>query len=173
MAAVETADEHRLDVFVRSYVPVSGTHSQRTRLLERLSTATEHGLIDEYSVDVLGEGVCLCHNCQQTGLANQLTDTIRTLRTWRDGSMSATGFTERYVSSSLTQEEYRTLVPPELAVGIYVDGSLSGVFPCGTNESKYSVAEYLDTLFSERDSISSTRNEYGKTETTREPRRTF
>lgn len=162
---IEAAESHQLRVFVRSYAPVSGTHNQRTRLLDFLETASNEGVVDGYSVTVLGQEVCLCRDCQQTAHTAQLTETITELRTWRDGSIHATGFTDRRVDSSLIKEEYRTLAPPELAVGIYLDGTLSGVFPCATDNGSYSVEAYLDAL-------SNRHRNYGKQQkTSKESRR--
>lgn len=140
------ADEHRVRVFVRSFAPAPGQHDRRGRLIGGLQSATDSALIDEFDVRILGEEICCCEQCQQLTAEGSLPDTVESLKGWRDGSVRSCGFTERTVNSSVTGDHHRLIVPPELAFGIYTDGSLSGVFPCQVGTETYLPDSYLERL---------------------------
>lgn len=152
-AALESAATHHISVFFRTLTPPSGAHSQRAEILELLQTAVECDIIDSYDVHVLGGDICLCTTCQEAEPATQTLQTVTTLAGWHDGSLTSTGFREREVESSLTQDQYRTLVTPETALGIYLDDSLFGVFPCAADGSHYSVESHLRELLAEERAV--------------------
>lgn len=143
-SALEKADTHRLRVFVRSLRPAPGSHDHRERMFERIRTATEQSTIDEFDVQVLGEEICLCPQCEELADVETIHDTARKVADWDDGTLVASGFKEREVNCSFTHEQYRVLVPPETALGVYLDGSLAGVFPCTTDRTEYSIETFLN-----------------------------
>ena len=138
--------DHQLQLFVRSLRPLPGTHTQRARLLEKLRIAHETNRIDGYDTHVLGDEICLCRRCREGFDGNPLWETALELATWRDGTVTSTSFLERAVHSELTDEQYRIVVPPEITVGVYLDGTLSGVFPCVDEDTRYEVAGFLTSL---------------------------
>lgn len=140
------ARQHTLQLFVRSQRPSVGTHAQRGKLFEQLRKADESNRIDEYDTRVLGDGVCLCQRCRNGFGERSLCETVLELATWRDGDVTSTGFLEREVDCEFTGEQYRIVVPPELAVGIYLDGSLAGVFPCAVERTQYGARALLTGL---------------------------
>ena len=101
-------------------------------------------------VSVLGEEICLCDHCLEAVVDEEILRTVNELREWRGGGIKANGFTEREVSSSITEEQYRTVVPPEVCLGVYVEGSLFGVFPCVAEGVTYSPEEFFERLLSEQ-----------------------
>jgi hypothetical protein len=145
----ERAETHRIELFFRSLAPTPGTHGQRTQILEQVETASEHDIIDDYDITVLGDEICLCQRCQQAPLSQQYLELIETLIAWRDGATTSTGFTEREVNSSVTGDHYRTIVPPESLVATYMDGEIYAVFPCVRENIDYSVLEFFDDLLAE------------------------
>lgn len=149
-ARCRDADEHRLQVFVRSLSPVAA-HEQRTELLDALERADEQGDIDSYDLDLLGDELCLCTRCQQVGLSSALSTELLAFSSWYQNGMQSTGFTERTVDSAYTGDQYRTLVPPETAVGIYLDDTLAGVFPCLVDGTHYDVLTFLRTVVQSTD----------------------
>lgn len=135
-----------ITVYFRSPTPPPGGHEQRAAILERLGTMEVQDVIDGYDIRILGSEVCLCTTCQGTVPAAQIFETVTELARWRDGNMTSTGFREREVNCSLTTDQYRTLVPPETAVGVYLDDSLTGVFPSVTDGTHYTVETFLRSL---------------------------
>lgn len=148
-AGLENATDCHITVFFRTLTPASGAHGQRTEVLELLSAIRKRDIIDSYDVRILGGEVCLCATCQGTDPARQTLETVTELASWRDGSVTSTGFTEREVDCSITGDQYRTLVPPETAVGTYLDDSLAGVFPCVSDGLHYSVMSFFQSLLDE------------------------
>ncbi|MEF8937056.1 MAG: HTH domain-containing protein [Halovenus sp.] len=137
---------HRVETFIRSRTPTAGTHSRRTRLFRTLERATNANRIERYDVTLLGEKLCLCDYCRAFHDDTALLDTVERLGSWRDGEIYSTGFTERETESSITGERYSDVVPPEIALGIYVDDSLAGVFPCTAAGVDFRPEAYLDGL---------------------------
>lgn len=152
---LESATDHYTTVFFRTLTPPPGGHRQRTEILELLKAAARRDLIDGYDVRVLGGDICLCTTCQGTEPAQQALETVTELAGWHDGQTTSTGFREREVDCSITSDQYRILVPPETAVGVYLDDSLTGVFPCVADGTHYSVESFLRTLLAGRDAVES------------------
>lgn len=140
---LKTATDHTVRIFIRSHAPVYGTHNVRAEMIERLDRAEAKNHIGEYSVTALGGDICMCDTCQKLGSDDEIRETILELVQWRDGGVQSTGFTHREVESSITGEEYRTISPPETTLAVYIDGSLTGVFPCMADGKNYCPEEYL------------------------------
>jgi len=143
---LKSATEHHVRVFVRSHAPAHGTHDLRQETIEQLDRAESNNHIGSYSVTALGGDVCMCETCQRLGSDSELRETLLELVQWRDGGIQSTGFTHREVESSLTGDQYRTISPPETTFGIYIDGSLVGVFPCMADGVNYCPDTYLDGI---------------------------
>lgn len=139
-------NNHRVRVFVRSFAPAPGQHNRHSQLVEGLQSASSNDLIIDYDVTVLGNGLCTCEHCRTFPEAETLIETVVALRDWQYKEMTSSGFTKRQVSSSLTGDRHDLLVPPEISVGIYVEGSLAGVFPCTTETETYRPEMYIEDL---------------------------
>jgi len=138
------ANEHRVRVFVRSRAPAHGTHDLRQELIEQLETAETENLIGTYDVTALGPDICMCDKCQSLRSGTEIRERVMELVNWREGGIQSSGFTHREVESSITGEQYRTISPPETTLGIYIDGSLAGVFPCIADGVNYCPEAYLN-----------------------------
>lgn len=121
-------------------------------LLDQLGTATETNCIDGYETHVFGDEICLCQHCRDGSYGDSLCNTALELASWHEGTVSSTGFRERVVDSEVTSEQYRVVVPPELAIGIYLDGSLAGVFPCTAGSTQFGVTDFLTELLNDSNS---------------------
>lgn len=147
----EPASNCRVDVFLRSITPTLGGHATRRNRFEGLEAAVEQGTIDTYDVTVLGDEICLCDSCAANYMDESWSDLVDTIRDWEYEELDASGFVVRTVSSSITNERYRAVVPPEISFGIYLDDSLVGVFPCEDGEQSYGPETYLEGLGSLRE----------------------
>lgn len=137
---------HRVRAFVRSFAPGPGRHDRQRRLVEGLQSASDNGLIKAGGTTVVGKGLCCCEDCRSLTEAEGLLESITELREWEFKNITASGFSTRRVDSSVTGERHRVIVPPEVVFGIYVDGSLAGVFPCEDGSETYQPESYLDEL---------------------------
>lgn len=142
----EGGDSHRITVYVRSLSPVQGLHRHQVKLFEQLDEVVDRDLCDRWELTVLGKSICLCESCRRTGAGAELRETALELSEWQRDGLTASGFSTRTVDSALTDERYRLLVPPEVAFGVYREGSLVGVFPCETDSTMVKPADVLEDL---------------------------
>lgn len=142
----EQGQTQEIHIFVRSVSPTPGLHAHRNQLLNSIKKASRREHIDAFELTVLGDDICLCDNCESIHTANKLVELVEKLRTWRTGGMKACGFTERTVASSITDESYQTVTPPDITLGVFCDDSLSGVFPCRADGNVYRPSDFVEDL---------------------------
>lgn len=145
----ERAGEHRVEIFVRSLSTPPGGHDRRRRVLEMFRSVSDEDATTDFELTVLGKEVCTCKQCRQICPDETLLETVTELIQWRSGGIQSCGFVERSVQSSVTGEKYRVIVPPELALGIYVDDALVGVFPCLADGVAYGPEVFIEGLLSD------------------------
>lgn len=138
------ADSRRVDVFVRSMMPPLGAKSRQERLIRRLDDLADAGDIDDVSVIVTGDRLCLCETCRGTDAEGALLERIRELGDWGDEHDASVEpfFETRDLDSSVAGETARALVPPRVAVALYCDGTLAGAFPCRMGESTFATRDF-------------------------------
>lgn len=144
----ERADTRRVTVFVRSMLPPMGAKGPQEALIRGLQELETEGLIDEVSVTITGNRLCLCETCGRTDVGASLLDRVRELDGWGgefDASVSRF-FETRELDSSVAGETARALVPPRVAVALYCDGSLAGAFPCEMGESTATTDHFATAL---------------------------
>ncbi|QPV63609.1 hypothetical protein I7X12_02955 [Halosimplex litoreum] len=144
----ESADERRVEVFVRSMLPPLGAKSGQEALIARLDELTDESSLDAVSVTVTGDRLCLCETCAGTDTERALLDRIAELDEWGgDHDATASPFFEvRDLDSAMADETARALVPPRVTTALYCDDSLAGVFPCRIDGQEYAVADFADAL---------------------------
>lgn len=143
--ALRMGGSNRVETFVRTHTPAPGTHGRRSRLFGELDRQVSDGPIESYSTTVLSDKFCLCDSCLELP-DDGLIERVEQLASWRSGGICSTGFTEHRVKSSILDEQYTIVVPPETAFGIYVDETLVGVFPCMAAGVNCGPEAYLDGL---------------------------
>ena len=129
-------------------LPPLGAKSGQESLLEALDQLVDDGAIDEVTVTITGNRLCLCDTCMKTGAESTLMDRFKELDEWgREHDASTSPFFEtRTLDSSMAGETARALVPPRMSVALYCDEDLSGVFPCEMGEVTVSTADFVSTL---------------------------
>jgi hypothetical protein len=137
---------HRVETFIRSLTPAAGTHSRQAQLLRTLEQQAETGQIEQYDVTLLGEKLCLCDHCRALHDDTEVLDVVEQLESWHDRGIRSSGFAAHDIDSSITDEQYSVVIPPEISLGIYVDDSLAGVFPCMAAGVNFRPEAYLDGL---------------------------
>lgn len=138
----ERCTNSHVEVYVRSYAPAPGTHARRNCFFDRLDEATGE-TIDSYGTTVVGEAVCLCDRCRQHEHNHELRETVISLMSWKEDGLEASGFLRREINSTVTNERHEIVTPPVLAIGIYLDDSLAGVFPCRDSGEQHSPSAFL------------------------------
>lgn len=133
-------------VFLRSLTPPVGAHGTRTRVFETLESAVEAGLVDEYEVVLLGEGLCLCSDCRDRQQCQTHYEYVEDIRSWRRDEARPAGFETRTIESAYTGESYEVLEPPQMTVCVRDESSIKGVFPCTDGEDHLSVGDFIEVL---------------------------
>lgn len=154
----ERSGEHRVEIFVRSLSSPPGGHNRYRRIFEIIQAGSDADAAEDFELTVLGKEICTCKQCRQICPDDTLLETVTELKQWRSGGMKSSGFVERSIQSSVTGEEYRVVVPPELTLGIYVDDALVGVFPCLADGVAYGPDVFFEGLVSD-DEVSSENTE--------------
>lgn len=155
----ESRTTHQLKVFVRSLRPPLGVHEARERIYSKVRDAKKRNCIDGYDIYITGNGFCLCDQCAEVTRESTLRETVLELDGWSKEELEPTGFERREVTSSFTDESYQVVVPPEITFGIYLDGSLAGVFPCVADGSQYGIESYLNCLLTDQTPTDSSQRE--------------
>lgn len=142
------ADDRRVEVFVRSMLPPLGAKGSQEALIERLDDLADRSAIDDVSVTVTGNRLCLCETCTGTDVGGELLERVRELDEWGEEFDASTSpyFETRTLDSAVAGQTARALVPPRVATALYCDDALAGVFPCRMGESEYAVADFLEAL---------------------------
>ncbi|WP_459191993.1 HTH domain-containing protein [Halosimplex sp. J119] len=144
----EGADTRRVTVFVRSMLPPLGAKRTQEALIRELHDLEAEGQLDEVSVTVTGNRLCLCETCSGTDAGSSLLERVRELDGWGhefDASVSRF-FETRELDSSVAGETARALIPPRVAVALYCDDTLAGAFPCEMGESTVTTEDFLASL---------------------------
>ena len=138
----------RIVLFIRGFRPAMGTHSHRLNFVRTLTEAAEEEAVDSVDITVVGKEICICEKCREIHSRQTVHDVVETLKSWRDGGIRPSGFTEREINSSITGEHHRVVTPPELTLGVYLDDSLVGVFPCTADGRTHTPEMFLQELTS-------------------------
>jgi len=146
--ALRDAEAARLDVYVRSMMPPPGAKDTQQNLLHDLQKLVEGTPIQNVGVNVWGERICLCETCRETDVGTAMLNTVREFEHWGEEYDAGTGsFFERlYQQSLVTGNSYEGISPPRVTVALYVDNSLSGVFPSYFAGEPYSVHDFYEWL---------------------------
>jgi len=142
------ADRRRVEVYVRSMLPPLGAKSRQESLLESLDEFVDDGVIDDVSITIIGNRLCLCDTCTKTDAESALINRFKELDDWgREYDASTSPFFETHtLDSRMAGETARALVPPRICVALYCDGDLSGVFPCEMGDVLVSATDFVSTL---------------------------
>lgn len=143
---VQRAERDTIVLYLRSRAPKPGNHEYRERIIDGLASATETDRIGSYEISVLGAEICCCRYCRGIDSNEAVTGELTALKEWRSGGIRADGFRERTIDSSITGENHRRLVPPEILLGVYVEDSLEGVFPCVADGASHTPLSFVELL---------------------------
>lgn len=140
-------EPRRLELYVRSLSPDATRTPVETQLerLRELESSTEDLTL---SVTVWGREIGLSTTAARTDAGRHVLDRIGAFRHWAEGEdLSLDPFFEpREVRSSVTGENYTSLVLPVSCLAEYSDDELCHVAPYATSTAVCSVADRISTL---------------------------
>ena len=144
---VDDSQELRVKFFTRSYTP-GGAEDVQNRVLDRLETLCEQGVIKDCDRQVWGKRVCTS-NAGTFG--EDAIETVAQFRTWADRNDASLlpFFDERTCHSKITGEEHSEIVFPMMCMAVYRDDDLVGVYPHADGESVTTIQDCLASLSAE------------------------
>lgn len=135
-----------IEAYVRSLSPEGSP--QQGPIFERLNRLSGEGLIDYWTVHVVGDTVCP-DTAASTQPGQFICNRIQQFTEWADEQEVSFGryFERRTVSSELTGEEYETMVLPTVTLAEFdEDDSLRFVSPCFDGETQRTPMDRLEQL---------------------------
>lgn len=139
------AQAYRMELFLRSLAPPAARDSQE-RIVGRLTRLDEQNHIREFDLTIWGDRICL-DVTPQTPTERSIRDTIDRFRRWerRHDVSLAPGFAEQEVDP-LVDDAYTVFHTPVIALAVYADSNVWGVFPCTVDGDVVTVDECLDAF---------------------------
>ena len=138
----------RVDVYVRSMAPPPATHEAQVGLIADLEALAAADVVDESTVTIWGERLCRCETCRETGAGRAVLARVRSFEGWA-ADVDATvdlPFDFRRLDCEMTGASNEVIVPPRVTLGIHVEGTLRGVFPCVIDGVSISASDGLAML---------------------------
>lgn len=142
----DTSIPATVEVYVRSLSPEGA--SQQQALFDQLNSLSMTGIIDYWTVHVVGKEVCP-DTARTTDPGQFICERIQEFKTWAERNDMSFGafFERRRVTSHLTGEEYETMVIPSVTLAEFDDqGTLQFVAPSFDGETHHTPASRLDEL---------------------------
>ncbi|MFC6834964.1 HTH domain-containing protein [Halomarina ordinaria] len=142
----DSAHSETVELYVRS-LTASERQVRLDETLDRLARLEAAGELDDVTVHVWGEGVCLSGPAAETPVGRDIRGTVDEFREWAASSdVDLVGFERREARSMLTDECHENLRLPALALAHRTDGDLAFVAPCADGDGCRSVGDHLDSL---------------------------
>lgn len=135
-----------IDVLVRSLCPPVGAHGQQERIIEQLQRYERENIIDEVSVEVVGEAICPSSCVARSAVGAELLEKIEAIRNWSSVHGTETVFQVREVDSSITDESYLKLVPPRVCLLVSTQMEPELVFPHQVDGDNVCISAFLEVL---------------------------
>lgn len=144
------AQTYRMELFLRSLAPPAARDSQEA-IIDRLNELDERNDVRGYDLTIWGDRICLDTD-PRSPTERTLRDTVDRFRRWerRHDVSLAPGFDERTVDP-LAGDAHTVFHTPTIALAVYADTNVWGVFPCEVDGEVVTVDECLDA-FLRRDS---------------------
>jgi hypothetical protein len=142
------AERIRVEVYVRSLAPPPGPKQQQETVLNRLDRLESAGIVDETTVSVWGKAICLDGPYRKTAACRRIEDRIDRFREWAAsaGATIELPFETQSVTSSIFDDEYERLVPPQVCLAVQTEDGIALVLPCEIDDTPLSVVGTLERL---------------------------
>jgi hypothetical protein len=139
------AQAYRMELFLRSLAPPAARNSQEV-IVDRLKRLDDRNHIREFDLTVWGDRICLDVS-PRTATERSIRDKVDRFRQWerRHDVSLAPGFAEREVDP-LVDDAYTVFHTPVIALAVYADTNVWGVFPCEVDGEVVTVDDCLDAF---------------------------
>lgn len=118
--------------------PVCGP---RTRVIDRLGTLRTDGAIEDFEIETWPDELVVGERDQQ------ILTLVETLQQWAlDADVTLQPAFDRRTVSPLVGASHDVLTLPMMALAVYDDGDLRGVYPCSKGTRTWTVASYLSAV---------------------------
>lgn len=135
----------KAELYVRSLVP-HGAFAPQEAVVERLLDLESEGRLD-LSLTVWGDQIATDSAAARTEAGRTLLRSVRAFRSWEDESgYAAEPFFSDVRRTSLVDASYDAIVPPNLCLALYREGTVAGVFPCSDRETCYTVEDAVEAM---------------------------
>lgn len=139
--------QRRVELYVRSLAPC-GTRNEQDAIVERLLDLERRDVVADVDLTVWGDAVCMDDASSRVGVGQRVADRIRDFHCWCDDRQVSLDpfFTWSEVESSIAEDSFRRVVPPQRCLAIYVDDRLEDVYPSSVEGDVRSLEEGLASL---------------------------
>lgn len=138
-----------VEAYVRSLSP--DCSPQQRSIFEQLNQLSMEGVIDYWTVHVVGDNVCP-DTAKVTQPGQFICARIQQFKDWAERNDVSFGrfFEQRQVSSEITGEAYETMVLPSVTLAEFdVQDTLRFVSPCFDGETQHTPMSRLERIVSE------------------------
>ena len=142
------ASSLRVDMYVRSLAPAFGVRRRQESIFDRLRALSEDGPVDDVTLSLWGDGVCVDGPCAETPACRRLRDRIETFQNWAADCARSVSvpFDRRSVTSSVVDDDYEEITTPDVTLAVSTDDGLALVVPCTVAGETICAPTLLDTL---------------------------
>lgn len=148
MNAATTPDDVRLELYVRTLSP-PGARSRQDEVLERLERLEEEDPVEDVFVKVWGKQIDPTTKAADTDQGQFILNRIAEFQQWAlaNNTTLESFYQTSEQSSSITGEEYTTIVLPKMGMAEYHGNELAHVSPSTTGEDDvFRVGDHLEQI---------------------------
>lgn len=141
------SDPIRLELYVRTMSP-PGARARQEDVIGRLHRLEDADHVADTHVQVWGRQIDPTTNAAETDQGQFVLNRIAEFKQWAlANNTTLDAFYEtREQSSSITGEEYTTIVLPKMGLAEYHGPELAQVTPCAERDGVYTVTDHLDDV---------------------------
>jgi hypothetical protein len=145
--SANTTDPLRLELYVRTLSP-PGARSRQEAVVDRLQRLEDDDHVDDVFLKVWGKGIDPTTSAAETEQGQFILNRIAEFQQWAlaNNTTLDSFYQARQQSSSITGEEHRTIVLPNMGLAEYHGDELKQVAPVATGDETYTVSDHLDEL---------------------------
>lgn len=144
---VESSEDVRIDVFVRSLGAPTASQGRQAAVIERLDDLEDSGRIDRFTVQVWGDRLYPGEPCADSPVGRFLQNRINDFERWADDHPGVVlPFESKVCEPFVADKEYQCITLPRICLGVYADGELGGVVPATFGDVDITVHNYLKGL---------------------------
>jgi hypothetical protein len=137
----------RFELYVRSLSPVTGVQRPQQRVTDQLRALEQSDVVNSVTVTVWGEQI----PTPETVVEPAGHSALQTMQRLEQGAEECGAsinqyFRRRDVQSRLADEEYSSIVPPQMCLAAVADDTIECVLPCVVDGDPISIPEYINAL---------------------------